>query len=141
MTHEELLKTPEFWTSKIQIELYQKVEQYIEENNITRTELAKRLGVSKGYISQILNGDYDHRISKFVELSLFVGYKPQIYWESIEQSKQEEYKSLEHVLSITKKALQDNDYKYCIMYCKNNTKYNINNTVKTSIVPKEELIA
>lgn len=30
MTHEELLKSPEYWTNKIQIELYQKVEQYLE---------------------------------------------------------------------------------------------------------------
>jgi transcriptional regulator with XRE-family HTH domain len=81
MTHEELLTTPEYWTTKIQIDLYRKVNQYLKDNHITRTELAKRLGVSKGYISQILNGDYDHRISKLVELSLAIGYIPHLVFE------------------------------------------------------------
>ena len=81
MTHEELLTTPEYWTTKIQIDLYQKVNQYLKDNHVTRTELAKRLGVSKGYISQILNGDYDHRISKLVELSLAIGYTPHLIFE------------------------------------------------------------
>ena len=81
MTHKELLATPEYWTTKIQIDLYQKVNQYLKDNHLTRTELAKRLGVSKGYISQILNGDYDHRISKLVELSLAIGYTPHLVFE------------------------------------------------------------
>lgn len=53
----------------------------MEDNRINRTELAKRLGVSKGYISQVLNGDFDHRISKLVELALFIGYYPHITFE------------------------------------------------------------
>jgi transcriptional regulator with XRE-family HTH domain len=85
MTYEELLATSEYWTTKIQIELYQKVEQYLKDNKMTRTELAQRLGVSKGYISQIMNGDYNHRISKLVELALAIGYIPHIVFE--EQNK------------------------------------------------------
>ena len=76
MTHEELLSTPEYWTTKIQIDLFSKVEQYIKENNLTKTEFAKKLGVSKGYITQVLNGDFDHRISKLAELAIAIGYYP-----------------------------------------------------------------
>lgn len=133
MTHEELLKTPEYWTNKIQIELYQKVEQYLEENNITRTELAKRLGVSKGYVSQVLNGDYDHRISKFVELALFVGYKPQINWEPIEKTK--DCKSTEAVLSLVKKRLNDHNDRYGNMYFKNN--YDNKNLINNFDLPEK----
>ena len=37
------------------------------------SELAEYLGVSKGYVSQLLNGDYDYRMSKFIELALAFG--------------------------------------------------------------------
>ena len=37
---------------------------------MTQSEFAERLGVSKGYISQILNGDFDHKLSKLTQLLL-----------------------------------------------------------------------
>ena len=76
MTHQELKCTPEYWIAKIQFDLFQKVEGYLKENNMTRKQLADKLGVSKGYVSQILNGDFDHKISKLVELSLAIGCRP-----------------------------------------------------------------
>lgn len=85
MTREELLLSPEYWTTMIQLKLYNKVEKYMEENNMTRTQLAEKLGVSKGYITQVLNGDYDHKISKLVDLSLAVGYYPEFIFNRIEK--------------------------------------------------------
>lgn len=85
MKRSELLKTKEFWITKSQIDLYNLIENYMIENRINRKELAEELNVSKGYISQILNGDFDHKISKLVELSLAVGYAPNIVFEKIEQ--------------------------------------------------------
>ena len=38
-----------------------------------KSQLAEYLGVSKGYVSQLLNGDYDHCMSKFFELALAFG--------------------------------------------------------------------
>ena len=38
-----------------------------------KSRLAEYLGVSKGYVSQLLNGDYDYRMSKFIELALAFG--------------------------------------------------------------------
>ncbi len=81
MTREELLRSPEYWTTKLQLELYARIEEYMVENKINRTELAKRLGVSKGYVTQILNGDYDHRLSKLVEIALKIDYVPRIIYE------------------------------------------------------------
>ena len=78
ITYNELLKTPEYWITKIQLDLYTMMNKYMESNNLSRTDLAKKLGVTKGYISQVLNGDFDHRLSKLVELSMSVGMVPQI---------------------------------------------------------------
>ena len=50
----------------------------MKETGRNKTQLAEYLGVSKGYVSQLLNGDYDHRLSKFFELSLAFGVIPQI---------------------------------------------------------------
>lgn len=78
MTHEELVRTPEYWTAKIQIDLYNRVEQYLTDNNLNRTEFANKIGVTKGYVSQILNGEFDHRISNLAKLSLAIGCIPNI---------------------------------------------------------------
>ena len=90
MKRAELLQSPEYWTTKIQLELFSQMEGYMKENNLNRTQLAEELGVTKGYISQVLNGDFDHRISKLVELSLAIGVIPQIYFEAIEQCLEED---------------------------------------------------
>lgn len=84
MKREEILKTVEYWTSSIQLALFAKVEQYLEENQMTKTQLAEKLGVSKGYVSQILNGDFDHRLSKLVEISIAIGYYPGIKFTPID---------------------------------------------------------
>ncbi|MTK52995.1 helix-turn-helix transcriptional regulator [Paludibacter sp.] len=85
MTREELICSPGYIITKIQMDLFDQVSQYLKENGNSQTKLAEKLGVSKGYISQILNGNYDHRISKLVELSLAVGIIPTLSFQSKEQ--------------------------------------------------------
>ncbi len=55
----------------------------MSDNHINRTQLAEKLGVSKGYVSQLLNGDFDHKLSKLVELSLAFGVVPIIDFKPI----------------------------------------------------------
>ena len=90
MDRKELLKSPEYWIAKIQIELFDQIRDYMVKQSINQTQLAGRLGVTKGYITQILNGDFDHRISKMVELSLAIGKVPEIDWKDLETVIQED---------------------------------------------------
>lgn len=76
MTREKLLKNPEYWITDFQAGLFGVIEQYMKKNKFTRTDLAEQLNVSKGYISQVLNGDFDHKVSKLVELALASGKVP-----------------------------------------------------------------
>lgn len=69
-------KSPAYWTQLIQLMLYDRINEYLKENNLTKKQFAEQIGVSKGYISQILNGDYDHRLSKLTELALSIGLVP-----------------------------------------------------------------
>ncbi len=84
MKREELIKSKEYWLAKLQIDLFNEVEAYMKANKLNRTQFAEKLGVSKGYISQILNGDADHRMSKFIELTLSIGLCPNVSFEKIE---------------------------------------------------------
>lgn len=86
MTRSELINSKEYWITKIQMELYDQVEKYLKEQNISQTTLAEKLGVSKAYISQILNGDFNHKISTLVELSLAIGKAPTITFNDIEKT-------------------------------------------------------
>ena len=83
MKSENLINNEGYWTSKIQIDLFNELENYMVENGINRSQLATRMGVTKGYISQVLNGDFNHRISKLVELALFIGKVPIIEFKDI----------------------------------------------------------
>ena len=85
MTREELLRSNEYWKLEIQMELFRIISEYMESNNLNRTQLADKLGVTKGYISQILNGDFDHRISKLVQLAMVIGKVPRIDFIDIEE--------------------------------------------------------
>ena len=76
ITREELLKTGEYWFETIQNEIYRQVEVYLRENNLTQSQFAEKLGVTKGYASQILNGNYNATLKKLIELSLAIDIAP-----------------------------------------------------------------
>lgn len=78
INREELLKAPEYWLEEVQNELYRQVADYMEREGINQTQLADRLGVSKGYISQVLKGEFNYTLKKLIELSLALGRVPQI---------------------------------------------------------------
>jgi transcriptional regulator with XRE-family HTH domain len=82
LEYKELIKTPEFWLETIQNDLYSEVKTFMTENNLTQTQLAEQLGVSKGYISQILKGKFNHTLKKLIEISLAIGKVPSIEFKS-----------------------------------------------------------
>lgn len=102
MERKELLKSPNYWISKIQLGLYDCADEFMERHGMNRTQLAEHLNVSKGYVSQLLNGDYDHRLSKFVELALAFGYIPSITFTPMEEYIAQEKYSYKGVKSWTR---------------------------------------
>jgi len=85
MTRAELLKSREYWIGEIQQELFELIEEYLKENNLTRIQFAQKLNVTKGYVSQILNGEFDHRLSKFIDLALAIDKVPRVKFIDIEE--------------------------------------------------------
>lgn len=84
MKRDDLIKSKGYNITKIQNELFRLVDEYLETNGKTRTQFAKDLNVTKGYVSQILNGEFDFKLSKLVELSLAIGKIPEINYISID---------------------------------------------------------
>jgi len=82
---EELFESPEYWFETLQNELYRQVSGYIESEKMTQTQLAEKLGVSKGYISQIMNGNFNYTLKKLIELSLAIGKAPVIEFKEISE--------------------------------------------------------
>ena len=50
----------------------------MKDNNVTQNQLAEQLGVTKGYVSQIMKGEFNYTLKKLIELSLAVGKAPVI---------------------------------------------------------------
>ncbi|SEI84698.1 Helix-turn-helix [Dyadobacter sp. SG02] len=82
---EELLRSSEYWLTKVQIQVFNLLNTYMEENNLTQKQVAEKLNVSPSYVSQILNGNFNFTVSKLIELALLVGKAPIIHYETIEQ--------------------------------------------------------
>jgi transcriptional regulator with XRE-family HTH domain len=85
MKREDLFRHKEYWVVQIQNDLYGIIEEYMKKNGINRTQLAEKLNVTKGYITQILSGDFDHKVSKLVELALASGKAPVLHFVDLEK--------------------------------------------------------
>lgn len=82
---DELLRTEEYWFEVLQNDIYRIVAEYIKKENINQTQLAEQLGVSKGYISQIMNGNFNYTLKKMIELSLALKMAPAFEFKNLEQ--------------------------------------------------------
>lgn|SRR5574344_2213795 len=80
----ELLRSKGYWTAEIQMELFREIEEFMSKNNMNRTQLAEHLGCSKGYVTQLLSGDFDNKMSKFVELCLAIGKVPEVGFADVD---------------------------------------------------------
>ena len=79
---------PAYWTQNIQFALNGVLHDYLKVNNMTQKDFADKLGVSKGYVSQILNGNFDHKLSKLVELALACGMVPKVEFVPADNAQQ-----------------------------------------------------
>ena len=96
---EQLLRSPIYWLTHLQIEIFNLLNTYMEENNLSQEQVSEKLNVPPFYVSQILNGNFNFKLSKLVELSLLVGKAPMIHFETIEQILENEEKIIRDELA------------------------------------------
>jgi len=78
ISKKELLNNPNYLLSKYQNEIYRQLITYMETNNLSQKEVAKKLGVSGSYVSQVLNGNFNFTLRKLIELGLMIDKIPLI---------------------------------------------------------------
>ncbi|MDZ4744838.1 MAG: helix-turn-helix transcriptional regulator [bacterium] len=83
--YNEILRGHGYWHTGMQLDLQESLRVYLENNKLTQHEFAERLGVSQSYISQVLNGNFDFRLSKMIELYLAIGKVPFILERDLEE--------------------------------------------------------
>jgi transcriptional regulator with XRE-family HTH domain len=88
---EELLRTKEYWFETLQNDIYRMVAEYIQKEGMNQTQLAEQLQVSKGYISQIMNGNFNYTLKKMIELSLALNKVPAFKFKNLEQYIQDDH--------------------------------------------------
>lgn len=110
MKRAELLSSREYWMSQIQNDLYEVIEEYMKEHQLTRTGLANQFNFSKGYITQLLNGDFDHKISKLVDLALAVGKVPVVHFVELERYIEDDLQGKRHIYQNGFNPVQYNTY-------------------------------
>ena len=59
MKRDELVKNPVYWTTALQMELYRQIEVFMQKQGMNKTQFAEYLGCSKGYVTQLLSGEYE----------------------------------------------------------------------------------
>ncbi len=77
-------ETPEYQAECFAIKIAMEIGKRIKELNITKMELAKNLGVSKSYISQILQGSNNMTILTICKIAKALGMKPDIDLQKID---------------------------------------------------------
>lgn len=85
MGRKEIISEPAYWLSKVQTELFRLANKFMKDHKMNRKGFASHLGVTPGYVTQLLNGDYDYRLSHVAELAIALGYVPVVNFIPIEE--------------------------------------------------------
>ena len=78
MKRQDLLETVEYQLNSIQLELFFKLVNYMETNNLTVKEAAKQLDTNKRVINKTLKGDFNYSLETFITLANAIGYNIEI---------------------------------------------------------------
>lgn len=80
MKREELLRNKDYIVTQLQLSLLNLIGSYKEKHQLKDYQLAEQLGVTKGYISQVLNASFDHKISKVADLAIACNAMPLLHF-------------------------------------------------------------
>lgn len=70
---EQAETSPDYWHELAVLDFTEDLQQRMEEQNVSRAELARRMGTSRAYITRLLGGDANFTLMTMVKLSMAVG--------------------------------------------------------------------
>ena len=84
---DEYMDDPEFVQTFAQeefiLEITERICEIMQQDNVSRTELACRLGCTKGNITQLLGGGRNLTVRRIADIFRVLGYRPRITWEKV----------------------------------------------------------
>jgi transcriptional regulator with XRE-family HTH domain len=81
---EKAKKHDEYWIAGVMIEFTEMVCKFMEEQKMTRTDLAKKLDVSSAYITKLLRGNANVTLKTMVRLAKVFNKEIKIEFQNIE---------------------------------------------------------
>ena len=70
-----------------------KICKLMEDEAVTKSGLARKLGISKAAITNLLSGDRNFTIDKITEIACILGYKPSIFFNRRNSFSEIEFRS------------------------------------------------
>lgn len=71
--YQEAQKDPSYWTAKVTHSFAISLNNMMVKKNVTKTDLAKKVGVSKAYITKVLRGEANFTVETMVKFSMTLG--------------------------------------------------------------------
>lgn len=70
---EEARETPEYWVESAIIEFTMDIGRLMDEQGVSRAELARRLGTSRAYVTKLLGGNANFTLETMSKVSMALG--------------------------------------------------------------------
>ena len=83
-TKERLVRGEGYWMETIQQTIYEALLAYMDKHSLNQTELAKELGFTRGYVSQLINGNFNLSQKKIIQLLLKMDMVPDLRIRTVE---------------------------------------------------------
>jgi len=65
--------SPEYWSAAAAYEFVRELERRMEEQGVSRAELARRLGSSKAYVTKVMSADANFTLTTLTRLAMALG--------------------------------------------------------------------
>ena len=78
---EELLSSPEYWTTRIRLQ----VQVAVNESGISRKELSEKTGIERSYIDRLMNGDREFNLQTMVKILIALEIRPVLTMEKLKK--------------------------------------------------------
>lgn len=89
----EVKQSGDFYVERAKIAIAEQIAKAMKQAGVSKAELARRLGKSRAYVTQILQGDVNFTVESLVKIAESLGYKLELklnrnleasYWENFD---------------------------------------------------------
>jgi hypothetical protein len=99
MTRKELVLCREYVLAEMQVKLHNLFEGYLDGIGLKRRDLAGNLNITDRQVNEIMDLDYDQKMSKMIELALSIKKVPIVFFVDAKDFVDADEKDMEFALT------------------------------------------